>query len=277
MSYETLWAIQNISEKGICSLFEKYGYLPSEVWNKLQSNDMKLKKLKTVVEDYMKSRLTNFSICINKTYQFPTNLSDAKYPINLFYYKGNLDLLDTNSISIVGARNCSEEGKVRAFNLSKLLVENGYTIVSGLARGIDTFALNSAIKNKGNVIGVIGTPINQYYPPENKTLQDIIAEDFLLISHVPIYRHDHEPFNNHKVYFPQRNAIMSAISKATIIVEASDTSGTLTQARAALFQNRKLFILEACFHNKEISWPEKYVEKGAIRVKNINEIISHLI
>ena len=85
-----------------------------------------------------------------------------------------------------------------------------------------------------------------------------------------------EPFSARKYYFPRRNATMSALSQATVIVEASERSGTLTQARAAINQGRKLFILNSCFEDTKISWPRKYEAKGAIRVRDIDDILKVL-
>ena len=142
--------------------------------------------------------------------------------------------------------------------------------------GIDTAAMTAAIAAKGKVIGVIGTPINEYYPKNNFDLQNEVSKNHLLVSHVPIFRYANEHFNTKRFYFPQRNVTMAAISDATIIVEASETSGTLTQARACVSMNRKLFILNSCFENSSITWPSKYEAKGAIRVKDINDILKEL-
>ena len=79
-----------------------------------------------------------------------------------------------------------------------------------------------------------------------------------------------------RLFFPERNVTMSALTEATIIVEAGDTSGTLIQARAALHQGRKLFILDSCFRNPSISWPQKFADKGAIRVMDYDDIRQHL-
>ena len=154
----------------------------------------------------------------------------------------------------------------------RLLVEAGYTIVSGLAKGVDTVAHATAIACGGNTIAVIGTPITESYPPENRQLQEEIAEKYLLISQVPICRYAEQDYRSNRLFFPERNVTMSAISQATVIVEASDTSGTLAQARAALQQGRKLFILDSCFLNTELSWPRHFEAQGAIRVTSIDDI-----
>ncbi|QBY43750.1 DNA-processing protein DprA [Arsenophonus nasoniae] len=115
-----------------------------------------------------------------------------------------------------------------------------------------------------------------FYPKQNIELQQRIRENYLLISQVPFKRYLDQDYRTNRLFFPERNATMSALSEATIIVEASDTSGTLTQARAALDQGRKLFILDSCFKNSTISWPEKYEARGAIRVKNYQDIKDNL-
>ncbi|MFP4731390.1 DNA-processing protein DprA [Pasteurella multocida] len=91
-----------------------------------------------------------------------------------------------------------------------------------------------------------------------------------------IWKYKQHDYRFNRQFFPERNITMSALTQATIIVEAGETSGTLTQARAALTQGRKLFILDNCFLNPNITWPEKYLKKGAIRVKSIEDISKNL-
>ena len=285
-AYETLWAMKDIKEKTLKEMFKQY--TPSETLGKLfnQSGQRELfvseqsfnkiqDEVNKFLEDSLWSKRLTFSIMVNKSIQYPKSLK-YDYPIGLFYYKGNLDILDTKCISIVGARKASSKGILRAKQLVKELTAESFTIVSGLAQGIDTAAHQSAIENKGLTIEVIGTPINKYYPKENKKLQDEIAKDFLLISQVPFYRYAHEPFKYRAYHFPRRNMIMASISNATVIVEASDISGSLIQARECLKQNKKLFILESCFKNREIKWPHIFEKKGAIKVKNTSDILNHI-
>jgi len=117
-------------------------------------------------------------------------------------------------------------------------VRVGWTIVSGLAEGIDTVAHTTALELGGRTIAVIGTPISESYPKSNAELQARIAKDFLVVSQVPIERYGHQIWKQNRGFFPERNVTMSALTEATVIVEASNTSGTLIQARAALRQNR---------------------------------------
>jgi len=132
--------------------------------------------------------------------------------------------------------------------------------------------LTTALENSGRTIGVIGTPVSESYPKENRDLQAEIARRFLVISQVPVTRYGQQIWKQNRLFFPERNVTMSALTQASVIIEASDTSGTLTQARAALKQGRKLFILDSCFENPDISWPTKFEEKGAIRVRDFEQI-----
>src|SRR5208282_1639974 len=154
----------------------------------------------------------------------------------------------------------------------RALVEKDFTVVSGLASGIDTAAHSTAIEANGRTIAVIGTPLGINYPPENRALQDCIANNFLLISQVPVLRYSRQAVPQNRLFFPERNITMSALTDATIIVEAGETSGTLTQARAALIQGRKLLIFASLFERPDLTWPATFEARGAIRVRDTNDI-----
>ena len=124
----------------------------------------------------------------------------------------------------------------------------------------------------GNGPWVIGTPLGVYYPAQNRSLQEKIAADFLLISQVPVLRYLSQKVPQNKLFFPERNVTMSALTEATVIVEAGETSGTLTQARAALYQGRKLFILDSCFQREDLTWPQTFEQRGAVRVRDSEDI-----
>ena len=116
------------------------------------------------------------------------------------------------------------------------------------------------------------------YPISNAELQELIAKDYLLISQVPVERYDMQqnPVSN-RFFFPERNKTMSALTTATIIVEAGETSGTLVQAREALRQGRRVLILNNCFENPNLSWPTRFEKMGAIRVRDYDEIRQQLV
>lgn len=268
-AYEALWDKQGSSFKHLSELFKQHpNCLPSELVSENTRKEYKA-LFSQIINKY---KLSSFGIAIYSVDDYPEKLRDAKYPVELLYYQGNWDLVGSKCISVVGTRNPSEEGIKRTKKLVKYLVENDFTIVSGLAKGIDTVAHKTAIELGGRTIAVIGTPLSHQYPKENATLQSKIASDHLLISQVPFCHYEHQDFKMNRFFFPERNVTMSALSVGTIIVEAGETSGTLIQARAALAQNRKLFILDNCFQNKELSWPKKFEDKGAVRVKDFSDL-----
>ncbi len=227
----------------------------------------------TYLKEILESEETvNTNVLMNCTYEYPQKLRDAQYPVEMLYYQGNLDLIYNRSVAIVGTRNPTKEGLTRTAQLVKHLVKDNITVVSGLAKGIDTQAHTTAIENGGQTIAVIGTPLNEAYPKENKDLQKKIAENHLLISQIPFWRYKQQNYKLNRFFFPERNKTMSALTDATVIIEAGETSGTLIQAQAAIYQKRPLFILESCFQNKSISWPAKFEKEGAIRVKSYDDI-----
>jgi DNA processing protein len=170
------------------------------------------------------------------------------------YYSGNLDLLEAPAVSIVGTREVSDDGWKRAYQLARSLVAAGVTVVSGLAKGVDTAALTGVVDNGGHAVAVIGTPLDKAYPAENAELQQTIYAQHLLLS----------PFRNgapvFKSNFPVRNRIMAAISDATVIIEASDTSGTLHQASECVKLNRWLFIAKSVLDDPSLKWPARFLD-----------------
>ena len=272
LAYETLWARKGVFLRDITEMFRSNNVLPSTLLRqKMSENMFEYQELESKVRTYI-SKLSGFSISVYGTFQYPEKLRKSRNPIELFYYRGDIGLLESPCISIVGARKSSDEGLMRAQRLSRELVDAGYTIVSGLAAGIDTMAMTTTISSNGHTIGVIGTPLNQYYPKENRELQDEVASNHLLISHVPFYRYNHEPFKTRRRYFVQRNEIMAALSEGTVIIEASDTSGSLTQAKACFEQGKKLYILNSALNNQEITWPRKFLDQGGILVNGVKDI-----
>ncbi len=124
---------------------------------------------------------------------------------------------------------------------------------------------------------MLGTPLDLRYPKENLLLQEEIARNHLLISQVPVLRYRQAPNPTlNRFFFVERNITMAALTQATVIVEAGQTSGTLVQARHALKQGRKLFILDNNFRNPTLTWPAKFQEQGAIRVRDYEDIQGHL-
>jgi DNA processing protein len=272
-AYEALWSREGIGFKSLADIFRTHAdSVPSD----FVSNPDIEKYSRLALAPIHDAGFTNFGVRIHGAGEYPQKLRDAEHPIELLYFQGLWDLVNTRCVAVVGTREPSEEGKARAAKLTRLLVADGFTIVSGLARGIDTVAHQTAIAAGGFTIAVLGTPITECYPPENRDLQQHIADRHLVISQVPIVRYSRQHAGENRYFFPERNATISALTEATIIVEAGETSGTLIQARHALKQKRKLFILDNCFQNPSLNWPERFASQGAIRVTDYEDLKRHL-
>jgi DNA processing protein len=180
----------------------------------------------------------------------------------VLYYAGDLDLARLRAVSIVGTRDVSEAGRLRASKLARELVRAGVVVVSGLARGVDEAAQSSAIQAGGSTIGVIGTPLDKAYPSENAPLQEKIYRDHLLISP---FRVGEQVFRSN---FPKRNRVMAAISDATVIVEASDASGTLHQAAECQRLKRWLFIMRSVIDDPVLTWPRRFIGQPRVAILN---------
>lgn len=268
-AYELLWASDGMTFARIADLFRAYpDALPSDL--------VEPQKAASMAEDVLRilsgAGVRRFGVRIHRAGEYPERLRDARHPVELLYYQGFWPLVETRCVAVVGTRNPSEDGAKRARKIVRELVKDDFTVISGLAAGIDTVSHTAALEEGGRTIAVIGTPLSTTYPPQNRDLQRTIAVEHLVVSQVPVYRYNHQHVPQNRLFFPERNVTMSALSEATVIVEAGETSGTLIQARAALHQGRKLFILESCFHNKALTWPERFEKKGAIRVRDYGDI-----
>jgi DNA processing protein len=272
-AYEAMWLKKGSSFRTLAQKFSQGECaFPSGFVSETEADD----RAREVIERFTKCGIKNFGVRLHRTGDYPARLRDASHPIELLYYQGFWELTETPCIAVVGSRKPSQGGIIRARRLTKALVRKGYTIVSGLASGIDTTAHETAIRENGKTIAVIGTPLDQAYPQENRKLQEYIAARFLLVSQVPVLRHSQQGPQGNRFFIPERNITMSALTEATVIVEASDTSGTLIQARAAVAQKRKLFILDSCFQRGDLTWPQRFVGQGAVRIKTEDDLWPHL-
>lgn len=268
-AYEALWLEQGATFKTLADRFAKDpSALPSDFVGPSQA----LAAADEVLARLKASGVHQFGVRIHHAGDYPTKLRDARYPVELLYYQGAWEIVEARGVAVVGSRRASPEGRQRAAQVARGLVQRDFTVVSGLAEGIDRAAHEAALAAEGRTIAVIGTPLGQYYPRENRDLQQRIATDHLLISQVPVLRYARQAPPQNRLFFPERNVTMSALTEATVIVEAGETSGTLTQARAALHQGRKLFILDSCFRDARLTWPARFEVEGAVRVRSMDDI-----
>ena len=268
-AYEALWLREGA---WFTNIAEKFAAHPEALPSDFVSRTEAAERADEVLRLFAQAGIDRFGVRINHAGDYPEKLRQARHPVEFLYYRGVWELTERRSVAVVGARKASAEGMARAKKLARAFSDRGFVVVSGLAAGIDRAVHEAALEAGASTVAVIGTPISACYPPENRELQDRIAREHLLISQVPVLRyHRQEPPRN-RYFFPERNVTMSALTEATVIVEASDTSGTLTQARAALHQGRKLFILSSCFDVPGLTWPSRFEKQGAIRVRDFDDL-----
>lgn len=200
--------------------------------------------------------------------KYPRKLINIKNPPKQLYLQGNIDLLKSNIIAIVGSRNCSQNGRKLAEKFTKELVEQGITIASGLASGIDTIAHKVTLDNNGKTIAVLGNGFNHIFPKENLSLYNkIIESEGLIISeYTPDTKAESKNFVN-------RNRIVSGISIGILVVEAAYRSGTSITARYAIEQEKKVFVLPHEIDNKYGVGTNQLIRKGCTLITSTKEII----
>lgn len=192
-------------------------------------------KLEKYMEDMQKQEIDIVTIEDKEYPQLLKNIYD--YPISL-YCKGNKEILNRTSFGIIGCREASPYGMKAARYFAYYLAQKGNNIVSGLARGIDSYAHIGALQANGKTIGVIGSGLDVIYPKENQYLYDkIVKQNGAILSEYPL---GVEPM---KMHFPARNRIISGISKGIIVVEAKKKSGTLITVDFALEQGRDVYVV----------------------------------
>lgn len=206
-----------------------------------------------------------------------TTVIDDDYPPNLrvifdlppfLLLRGKILPTDAWSVAVVGTRDASPEGLHRATRMATLLSERDVTVLSGLARGIDTAAHRAALDAGGRTVAVLGSGLNKVYPPENAALAEEIASHGAVVSQ---FWPDQSPA---RYTFPWRNRVTSGLGQGTVVIEATHTSGAKMQARLALEHGKKVFLIESLVREHE--WARKYLDRGAIEVSTVDDVIRHL-
>ena len=203
---------------------------------------------------------------------YPSLLKQITNPPSIIYYKGDITI-DKPSIAIVGTRNFSSYGKQVTFNLVRELSSLGFIIISGLATGIDTFAHQATLWEKGKTIAVLGTGIDNQsiYPHQNINLaQKIIDNGGAIISEFP------PGTQATKFNFPKRNRIISGLSLGVIVVEAKKKSGALITAQWAQKQKRKVMAIPGSIYSLNSHGTNNLIKNGAILVRNAKDVIDVL-
>jgi DNA processing protein len=200
-----------------------------------------------------------------------TTVLDEDYPVNLrtiynlppfLFYRGTLRPDDALSVAVVGTRQATADGLIRAERMARLLVGAGVTVLSGLARGIDTAAHQACLDAGGRTMAVLGSGIRRVYPPENETLAGQITEHGAIVSQ---FWPDAHPTS---YTFPRRNVVTSGMSQGTVVIEASATSGAKMQARLAIEHGKQVFLLHSLVTERE--WARRYLDRP--RVYEVNDV-----
>lgn len=200
--------------------------------------------------------------------RYPKILKNIENPPKQLYLEGNVELLNTHGIAIIGSRKCSENGSKMAKKFAQELVSQNITIISGMANGIDTYAHMGALENRGNTIAVLGCGFNNIYPQKNKKLyKQIINNNGLIVSE---YQPETEASSEK---FIERNRIVSGLSIGILVIEAKHRSGTSVTAKIAKSQNRKVFTIPHDLNDKCGIGTNRLIKKGANLITSTKDII----
>jgi DNA processing protein len=204
------------------------------------------------------------------TPQYPGPLAQIADPPHLLYIRGNYEERDANAVALVGSRHCSAYGKRCALRLAEELVRAGFTVVSGLARGIDAAAHRGAIDAGGRTLAVLAGGLSRIYPPEHADLAAAVEATGALVSESAMTM---EPMAH---MFPARNRIISGLCRGVVIIEAAERSGALITASHAADQGRTVFAVPGPIDGDASAGANALIRKGAILVRSAQDIIEEL-
>lgn len=275
--------IEGLGPIKIKSLLEKYK-TPEKIWNLTKQELMKTKGIgeniaNSILKKEYRENLGQYIKYMEKYNIGIITINDQDYPKNLLhiydtppilYYKGDKELLHTNMIAMIGCRDCSLYGKEVSIKFSQELAKRGITIISGMAKGIDSYSHIGCIKAKGKTIAVLGNGIDIIYPKENRLLYDkILSTGGLILSEYVIGT------KPSKLSFPARNRIISGLSKGVIVVEAKEKSGTLNTVDFALEQGKEIFVIPGNITSNNSASTNELIKQGANCVTCVEDILNY--
>lgn len=275
LAWLRLWRTENVGPATFYRLVDRYQsaeealeVLPELAKRGGRAKPLKAPSLPEIEKEYetLLKHGGNF-VCAYEE-DFPVILSTIDDAPPVLSYKGNIALLKNPCFGIVGARNASINGRKFTERLARELGENGYTIVSGLARGIDTAAHEGSLKS--GTVAVLAGGLDVIYPPENEKFYKQIAEQGLLISEQAFG----QPI--HAQLFPKRNRIVSGLSEGTLVVEATMKSGSMITARLAAEQGREVFAVPGFPLDPRAEGPNYLIRDGAKLVTRVEDILQEL-
>lgn len=208
-------------------------------------------------------------VCYNDA-NYPARLRTIADPPPLLYVKGELNGVDDRAVAIVGSRSASDYGRRVAHDLARGLAAAGFTVVSGMARGIDGMAHETALNSGGRTIAVLGSGVERAYPPEHEKLYQRISANGAAISELPIGTRP-VAFN-----FPARNRLISGLSLGVVVVEATEKSGSLITASLAVEQGREVFAVPGEVGSSRSRGAHRLIRQGAKLVENVDDILEEI-
>jgi DNA processing protein len=238
------------------------GTLANKLANSLQTVD--------VDAELAKMASHRVSILAIGSPDYPTALASISSAPHLLYYRGGLKPQDRRAVAIVGSRNCTLAGKRTAERVAADLAHAGYTIVSGLARGIDGAAHRGALEAGGRTLAVLAGGLSRIYPPEHKELAMQVEAAGALVSEAPM---DLEPLPNS---FPARNRIISGLAQAVVLVEAAQKSGALITAEHAAQQGRPVFAVPGPIDSPASAGTNALIRDGVTLCRGAQDVIEDL-
>ena len=201
---------------------------------------------------------------------YPLELAEIAAPPLFLFAEGNFELLQQAKIAIVGTRNPSAQGLENGRNFARELAANGFTVVSGLAAGIDRAAHEGALAEMASTIGVLGTGIDQIYPASNRELFQRISQQGLILSEFQLGTN---PLSNN---FPRRNRIIVGLSQACLVIESGRDGGSMISANFALEMGREVMAIPGSIHNPMARGCHKLIKQGAKLVETATDVLEDL-
>jgi DNA processing protein len=232
-------------------------------WQKAKERGVGLRELERIHQH-------NFRVYCYADPDYPAGLKKIPDPPPVLYCWGRLEYGDDVAIAIVGTRQPSPLGIFHARQLGSQLSKQGLTIVSGMARGIDSEAHRGALEVGGRTVAVLGCGLDVVYPPENEHLMLQIAKQGAVVTEFPL---ETQPFAGN---FPARNRIISGLSLGVVVVEATHDSGSLITADFAIEQGRDVFAIPGNIESEGSKGPHKLIQQGAKLVENYQDILAEL-
>lgn len=257
-----IW-LSKINRNDKIELLEKYK-TPENIW---QESKKKL-NIEHFQKHYEYMQKNNIKMITFQDEKYPLRLKKISNPPVVLYIKGDITILQSRALAMIGCRLCTEYGKTVAKHISYDLAKNNVTVISGLARGIDAYSHMGAIAGKGKTIAVVGNGLDIVYPYENKVLAEKIIETGGAIISEYIVGTRPEKKN-----FPERNRIISGLSEGIIVVEAREHSGTFITVDYALEQGKEVYAVPGNITSSNSEGTNELIKEGAKLITNVQDIL----